>query len=517
MGDTLMQKSIPTIDNVDASQNRCVERIFFNYYSVWAYKLRFFICGFFIILAGLCTYVTTLVESPDDIEFGMPDGYKIGEGMNLMMDYFPSAGVTAMTKVTLAWGIDLNDPIDRGDYDRNNEEERGTTILSTAFDPTSVASQQAILDILDSAHQPGYGYLSENNPDPVWISFRKHCIDEHLKYPNATHPWCHDPTSVRSCTTDPSMMVERLKEFTQEIKAMYYLRNVGFLVRNGAEHIVWAKVDMTIDMPGNIYAEGVDKYVEAWDGWMAEQNDKSGHDSVQVLHCSYRWVISKAIVAMKAAAFVGIGTSLALAFAVLTFSTGNVVVALYSVISISGVVLCVFSFMVAIGWKLDIMEAICLTILVGMSVDYVVHYANAYTANDYPLRKDRTRFALFSMGISVSSGAVSTLCSSFVLFFCKISFFWKFGTFMFINIFLSYLWANGFFITLCMILGPEYVQGKLSACIQCAKNTCCPSAPTDEQSMSMDQSQCSDAGGLGPKPGAGGAADQPRYPSPQTT
>eukprot|EP01009_Symbiontida_sp_KSa7_P005359 NODE_2310_length_487_cov_529.223744_g1894_i0.p1 GENE.NODE_2310_length_487_cov_529.223744_g1894_i0~~NODE_2310_length_487_cov_529.223744_g1894_i0.p1 ORF type:complete len:117 (-),score=0.37 NODE_2310_length_487_cov_529.223744_g1894_i0:105-455(-) len=113
-----------------------------------------------------------------------------------------------------------------------------------------------------------------------------------------------------------------------------------------------------------------------------------------------------------------------------------------------------------------------------------------------------------------SSGAVSTLCSSFVLFFCKMSFFYKFGVFMFINIFLSYIWANGFFITLCMIIGPEYVQGQIKTFFNFVKGKMFPSSdPSDQHSMSMDQSQCSDDG-LGPKPGAGEAAGQPRYPSP---
>ena len=56
------------------------------------------------------------------------------------------------------------------------------------------------------------------------------------------------------------------------------------------------------------------------------------------------------------------------------------------------------------------------------------------------------RYSVGHMGVSVLSGALTSLGASLLLFFCTLQFFSSFGTFFFGTIFLAWLWANFFFI-----------------------------------------------------------------------
>ena len=80
---------------------------------------------------------------------------------------------------------------------------------------------------------------------------------------------------------------------------------------------------------------------------------------------------------------------------------------------------------------------------------------------------------LAEVGISVLSGAVTTLGSSIFLLAAKILFFVQFGLFMFCTIGFSILFALGLFVTVMAMIGPQGDTGDIYACFRkcCRKNT----------------------------------------------
>ena len=64
--------------------------------------------------------------------------------------------------------------------------------------------------------------------------------------------------------------------------------------------------------------------------------------------------------------------SLCLTFAIVLISTRDVLLSLMTLMAISCVVIAVLASMVWLTWKISIIESICLTVLVGLSVDYAV-------------------------------------------------------------------------------------------------------------------------------------------------
>jgi predicted RND superfamily exporter protein len=117
----------------------------------------------------------------------------------------------------------------------------------------------------------------------------------------------------------------------------------------------------------------------------------------------------------------------------------------------------------------QLLESLNLVMVVGLSVDYVVHLAEGYCRSKYTDRLNRVQHTLEEVGISVISGAFTTLGAGMFMLFAKILFFTQFGLFIFTTIGLSILFALMFFIPLLGITGPERDVGNLTKLSKCCR------------------------------------------------
>lgn len=93
-------------------------------------------------------------------------------------------------------------------------------------------------------------------------------------------------------------------------------------------------------------------------------------------------------------------------------------------------------------------------IIIGLSVDYVVHLANTYCECKKPDKFSRTESMLTIMGVSVIGGGATTLGAGLFLFGGKVKFFEVMGTLVSGTIGFSILWSLIFFPAFCHVLGP---------------------------------------------------------------
>eukprot|EP00343_Euplotes_focardii_P006420 CAMPEP_0205812440 /NCGR_PEP_ID=MMETSP0205-20121125/16882_1 /ASSEMBLY_ACC=CAM_ASM_000278 /TAXON_ID=36767 /ORGANISM="Euplotes focardii, Strain TN1" /LENGTH=194 /DNA_ID=CAMNT_0053093097 /DNA_START=106 /DNA_END=687 /DNA_ORIENTATION=- len=149
------------------------------------------------------------------------------------------------------------------------------------------------------------------------------------------------------------------------------------------------------------------------------------------------------------------------AFIVLVISTLNIVIAIYATSAIGSIVLSVIGLMEVLGWKLGTIESIAIVILIGFSVDYAVHLANHYVESIYDDRYRRIQEALAAIGISIFSGAITTIGSGFFLFFATIVFFSKFAVLITATIFFSLSYSICYFVCLIHVIGPQKKCGDL--------------------------------------------------------
>merc|ERR1712059_201843 len=106
-------------------------------------------------------------------------------------------------------------------------------------------------------------------------------------------------------------------------------------------------------------------------------------------------------------------------------------------------------------------ESIGTILVIGFSVDYVVHIAAHYIRSAAPRRFERTTESVGEMGISIFSGAMTTFGSASFLYGGQTNFFLKFAFIITSTVVLALLFSTVYLIALCHAFGPEGHSGNL--------------------------------------------------------
>ena len=149
---------------------------------------------------------------------------------------------------------------------------------------------------------------------------------------------------------------------------------------------------------------------------------------------------------------------LGVALGIALISTANIVVTVLTIVSIGIILASTMSVVVSLGWTLGFLEAICLCILIGLSVDFVIHMGHAYcaaAARGVHTRVERTKEAFARMAYPIASAAFTTFASASALFFCTITFFQKFGTIVMTSMICALCVSLAFYVALLLTVGPE--------------------------------------------------------------
>lgn len=117
-------------------------------------------------------------------------------------------------------------------------------------------------------------------------------------------------------------------------------------------------------------------------------------------------------------------------------------------------------------------EAVGITIFVGLSVDYCLHTAHGYhdARSQFSTRKQRVQDMLTKLGISIAGAAVTTAGSCIFLFFCRIFLFLQLGVMLFANCLIAVVFSLFFLSALLMTAGPMGQAGEILYTLQCG---CC--------------------------------------------
>ena len=192
---------------------------------------------------------------------------------------------------------------------------------------------------------------------------------------------------------------------------------------------------------------------------------------------------------MLGTAYSSAGIALCAAAIVVLFASRSIMLTLFSVITIAYVLTWViaaremhslhlmdtlthkFSFcppilssvtatLVSLGWTLGFLESICFAILIGISVDFVIHFGHSYSSIQGDVsRGERTKYALVHMGPSVLAAAFTMICSAVIMLFTVITFFQKFALILFFTVIQSVV--GSFIVFLSMSGKPRKKVGRL--------------------------------------------------------
>ncbi|KAJ9455055.1 Protein dispatched [Diplonema papillatum] len=206
--------------------------------------------------------------------------------------------------------------------------------------------------------------------------------------------------------------------------------------------------------------------------------------SNRIFHASEMWMRMHVQKVLVNGAFQGTFISLGLAAFFVLVSTLNFLVSLFVVLELVGAVGCVMGFIYYAGWEMGMIESVSVTLLVGISVDYVVHYAIHYAHVKPPgasvlalatpgatERKYRVYRTVIEMGPTVLGGAATSCGAAMVLFCTWVQFFYKFGAIFLATIVFSFIWALFFFLPMLSYFGPQgtfaSLRPLLRRCLPC--------------------------------------------------
>lgn len=416
---------------------------------------------------------TTLKDENASNESGLPDDHPVSRGMKLMAEVFSTPEQATGTPYYAVWGLHGDAPIDRAGCDPNNAKIVGRPVFADGPD-VSWEHLEFIAGVCSEL------FASALAADAHWRP-RECAAKQFLGAWNRTGA-PHDPS-------------EELRSFVLGPEGSALAGSVGFGSDDG--RIRWFRVSFLANFSSAAQGAERDAAHAAFDAFFAGVNARAealGLRGFAAQHTAEAWALKATAAAMREGVKASVGASLALGFVVMVVFTANVVVALYAIAAIAGVVACLFACMALSGYALDFVETIALTLVVGLAMDYVVHYAHAYATAPFRHRQRRTRYAFGEMGTSVASGALTTAAAAAFLFPTTYDFFAKFGLFIIWAIAFSFAFSNLLFMSLCVALGPEGDVGRL--CV-CAAPPPPPPASSDHAPRATAEDPAADGGGGG--------------------
>jgi len=234
----------------------------------------------------------------------------------------------------------------------------------------------------------------------------------------------------------------------------------------GSVRVVMIEVESQLQSRASHTGETLWKNYELFEEWVNEINSPTGrlpappsaNNAFQTCEGDFNgpnwvWMHTQGLFTRSAITGACVGT--ALAFVVILIATQQLIIAFAAFITISSILVTVIAMMKIADYEMGTITSICITILAGFAVDYVVHLAHAYNHSTAETRAQKFQEAFDVIGVSVLSGMVTSVLASIVLLTCALQFFAKFGFFLIFTVVWAWLWGNCFFMCVMRLVGPD--------------------------------------------------------------
>ncbi|KAJ8355475.1 hypothetical protein SKAU_G00182690 [Synaphobranchus kaupii] len=321
--------------------------------------------------------------------------------------------------ITIIWGVT---PTDSGDP--LNPKNKGKLTLDTTFNVASPASQTWILNFCQKLRNQSFVHQSDEQ------DFTS-CFMETFKQWMENQD-CEEAPVYPCCS-------QSVFPYKQDVFELCIKRAIMELDRSTIYHLDSKTPGPRFDINDTIRAvvlefqstylftlayERMHQFYREVDMWIQEElkNAPPG--------LNYGWFVSNLEFydlqdSLSDGTLVAMALSVAVAFSVMLLTTWNVVISLYAIVSIAGTIFVTVGSLVLLGWELNVLESVTISVAVGLSVDFAVHYGVAYRLAPEPDREG------------------------------------KLGTFMMLIMCVSWAFATFFFQCMCRCLGPQGTCGQI--------------------------------------------------------
>lgn len=468
----LIWSKVTKADPNDQTNQRFLERFFEGPLYNFLNRFKFFFIGFWsiVLIVAIIAIVLGVKIAQESPSF-LPADHPIQRGKDLQEEYFTQ---TMPAQMNVVWGLDA-EAVE--EWDGVSAVEIVRYNAGNMASATSEDGQQKILNLCQATDADGVrcqdtSCLVKGHPSPCEMvdvsgyslpsdklcQTGRYCIMEQVKeyteLNNLTFP-VSDLYQTMSSSAFSAYMNNRFDVMTSNgyhWDADNYksaTAGTGVIFDDGQIKYMWMTFNATFT--GTFLA--VDVGEQIYDDWQSFVNQYAG--GTNFFHINIMYLLTTLQTTLVEEAKKSVAVSFVIAFIVLVLVTWNAYISLLGTLNIGVIILVFLGLWPVIGWELDLFNVIFLIMAVGLAVDYTVHLLHAFNESMGEDRLVRTRQALASMGITVLSGAVTTLLAACPLFGCQSVMLQRYGIFIFIVIFLSILLAITLLVPLLLAVGPN--------------------------------------------------------------
>ncbi|XP_061561023.1 protein dispatched homolog 1 isoform X1 [Phycodurus eques] len=357
--------------------------------------------------------------------------------------------------ITIIWGVT---PVDNGDP--LNPKNKGKLMLDSSFNIASPASQLWILNFCQKLRNQSFVFQSDEQ------DFTS-CFIETFKQ------WMEnqdcEEASVYPCCSQSNF------PYKQEVFELCIKRAIMELDRSTNYHLDSKTPGPRFDINDTIKAivlefkstflftlayEKMHQFYREVDAWITEE---LRHAPAGLSH---GWFVSNLEFfdlqdSLSDGTLVAMALSVAVAFSVMLLTTWNIIISLYAILSIAGTIFVTVGSLVLLGWELNVLESVTISVAVGLSVDFAVHYGVAYRLAPEPDREGKVIFSLSRMGSAIAMAALTTFVAGAMMMPSTVLAYTQLGTFMMLIMCISWGFATFFFQCMCRCLGPQGTCGQI--------------------------------------------------------
>uniref|UniRef100_W5NI07 Protein dispatched homolog 1 n=1 Tax=Lepisosteus oculatus TaxID=7918 RepID=W5NI07_LEPOC len=357
--------------------------------------------------------------------------------------------------ITIIWGIipeDNGDPL--------NPKNKGKLTLDSHFNIASPASQVWILNFCQKLRNQSFFYQTdEQDFTSCFIETFKQWMDNQDCDEATVYPCCSQSTFpykqevFELCIKRAIMELERSTGYHLDSKTPGPRFDINDTIRG-------VVLEFQSTYLFTLAYEKMHQFYREVDSWIKEELQTAPEG------LSSGWFVSNLEFydlqdSLSDGTLIAMGLSVAVAFSVMLLTTWNIIISLYAILSIAGTIFVTVGSLVLLGWELNVLESVTISVAVGLSVDFAVHYGVAYRLAPEPDREGKVVFSLSRMGSAIAMAALTTFVAGAMMMPSTVLAYTQLGTFMMLIMCISWAFATFFFQCMCRCLGPQGTCGQI--------------------------------------------------------
>ncbi|XP_054152882.1 protein dispatched-like [Oppia nitens] len=163
--------------------------------------------------------------------------------------------------------------------------------------------------------------------------------------------------------------------------------------------------------------------------------------------------------------FKSISFAVFFAFVSLIITTCDWRLSALSIITIFAIIFTTIAVLVALDWKLNVLESISILLAIGLAIDFTLHYTIAFKLSKQ--QENTIQYPLSRIASPVAMAALTTCIAGIAMLFSTILAYIQIGTFLIVLSSISWIYSTFFHLSLLSIFGVNYKTDKNEDTVYC--------------------------------------------------